>query len=139
MANKDLVRQLVEHLNEDRLDRLDDVVATDYLQDNPSVPGGREGLKALFARLRSAFPDLSISIEDLIEEGDAVVAVTRMRGTHRGDLPGVAATDRAVDVSSMDLYRVRDGKIVEHFGRFDELGMLGQLGVAHDLSWPGPK
>jgi steroid delta-isomerase-like uncharacterized protein len=137
-ANKELVRRLVQALNDNRLELLDDVVARDYRQGNESVAAGREGLKALFGRLRSAFPDLSVSIDELIAEGDAVVAVTRMRGTQRGDLPGVAATGRGVHVSSIDLYRIADGGIVEHFGRFDELGMLEQLGVAHDLSWPGP-
>ena len=126
-------------MNEDRLQLLDEVVALDYQQDNPSAPGGREGLKSLFARLRQAFPDLAVTIDRLIAEEDWVVAVTRMRGTQRGELPGIRPTGRTVDVSSIDLYRVANGKIVEHFGRFDELGMLDQLGVAHDLSWPGPR
>lgn len=136
-ANKDLVRRLVDDLNENRLDLLDEVVATDYRQDNPSVPPGREGLKALFGRLRGAFPDLAVTIDDMVAEDDAVIAVTTMTGTQRGDLPGIHATERPVNVSSIDVYRIRGDKIVEHFGRFDELGMLEQLGVAHDLSWPG--
>jgi steroid delta-isomerase-like uncharacterized protein len=137
-TNKELVRRLVASLNDGRLELLDDVVAPDYRQDNRSVGAGREGLKALFGRLRAAFPDLSVSVDQLVGEADAVVAVTRMRGTQRGDLPGVPASGRTVDVSSIDVYTVADDRIVEHFGRFDELGMLEQLGVAHDLSWPGP-
>jgi predicted ester cyclase len=138
-ANKDVVGQLVDHLNDGRLELLDEILAADYQQDNPSVPGGREGLKALFARLRAAFPDLSGSIEELVAEDDEVVALSRMRGTHQGDLPGISATGRSVDLASMDLYRIRGGRVVERFGRFNELGMLEQLEVAHDLGWPGSR
>jgi predicted SnoaL-like aldol condensation-catalyzing enzyme len=80
-TNKELVRRLVASLNDGRLELLDDVVAPDYRQDNRSVGAGREGLKALFGRLRAAFPDLSVSVDQLVGEADAVVAVTRMRGT----------------------------------------------------------
>jgi steroid delta-isomerase-like uncharacterized protein len=135
--NKELVRQLVAALNDNRIQDLDELVAVQYDQDNPSVYPGRAGLKELFTRLRSAFPDLNVSIEQLVAEGDRVVAVSRMNGTQQGELPGIKPSGRTVNVSSMDLYRVQDGRIVEHFGRFDELGMLEQLGIAHDLEWPG--
>jgi predicted ester cyclase len=137
--NKELIHQLVEALNDNRIQDLDELVTTDYDQDNPSVYPGRAGLKELFTRLRSAFPDLHVSIQQLIAEGDHVVAVTTMRGTQEGNLPGIKPTGRSVDVSSIDLYRIAGSRIVEHFGRFDELGMLEQLGVAHDLEWPGSR
>ena len=138
-GNKELVRQLIQALNDNRIQDLDELVAASYDQDNPSVYPGREGLKSLFTRLRMAFPDLNVSIQQLIAEGDHVVAVTSMQGTQQGELPGIEATGRSVNVSSMDLYRLQDDRIVEHFGRFDELGMLEQLGVAHDLEWPGSR
>ena len=136
-VNKNLVQRLLEGLNGGRLEILDDIVAEDYQQDNASVRGGREGLKALFTRLRIAFPDLSVSVDELVGEGDTVVAATTFRGTQDGDLVGIAPTGRRIEVSSLDLYRVADGRIAEHFGRFDELGMLDQLGIAHDLTWTG--
>jgi steroid delta-isomerase-like uncharacterized protein len=137
--NKELVRQLIGALNDNRIQDLDELVAASYDQDNPSVHPGRAGLKALFTRLRSAFPDLNVSIQQLIAEGDHVVAVTSMQGTQQGDLPGIKATGRSVKVSSIDVYRTQAGRVVEHFGRFDELGMLEQLGIAHDLEWPGSR
>jgi predicted ester cyclase len=137
--NKQLVRQLIQALNDNRIQDLDELVGAQYDQDNPSVYPGRAGLKELFTRLRSAFPDLNVSITELVAEGDHVVAVTTMRGTQQGELPGIKPTGRSVNVSSMDLYRIQDNRIVEHFGRFDELGMLEQLGIAHDLEWPGSR
>ena len=137
--NKELVRQLVGALNDNRIQDLDELVAAQYDQDNPSVHPGRAGLKELFTRLRSAFPDLNVTIQQLLAEGDQVVAVSTLRGTQQGELPGIKPTGRSVNVSSMDLYRIQDGRIVEHFGRFDELVMLEQLGIAHDLEWPGSR
>jgi steroid delta-isomerase-like uncharacterized protein len=137
--NKQLVRQLIEALNDNRIQDLDELIGAQYDQDNKSVYPGRAGLKELFTRLRSAFPDLNVSIQQLIAEGDEVVAVTTMRGTQRGELPGIKPTGKPVNVTSMDLYRVQNDRIVEHFGRFDELGMMEQLGVGHDMSWPGSR
>src|SRR5262245_2120190 len=107
--NKELVRQLIQALDDNRIQDLDELVAAQYDQDNKSVYPGRAGLKELFTRLRSAFPDLNVTIENLVAEGDHVVAVTRMHGTQQGELPGIKPTGKSVDVSSMDLYRIQDG------------------------------
>ena len=138
-GNKELVRQLIQALNDNRIQDIDELVGAQYDQDNKSVYPGRAGLKELVTRLRSAFPDLNVSISELVSEGDHVVAVTTMRGTQQGELPGIKPTGRPVNVSSMDLYRIQGDRIVEHFGRFDELGMMDQLGVAHDMAWPGSR
>jgi steroid delta-isomerase-like uncharacterized protein len=136
--NKAIVRRLLEEcLGRGELDRLDALVAADYRQRDTTLPSGRDALKEFFAGFRTAFPDLSVRVEDLVAEGDRVAAVTVSRATQRGTFSGLPPTGRHVEFRSMDLYRLADGQIVEHYGRIDELGLLEQLGVKHDLQWPG--
>ena len=79
--------------------------------------------------MHSAFPDLQMNVEDMIAEGDKVVARVRMSGTHQGEFMGIDPTGNRVEISGIDILRVADGKIVEHWGNFDDLGMMQQLGV----------
>jgi steroid delta-isomerase-like uncharacterized protein len=136
--NKAIVRRLLEEcLAGGDLDGLDEIVAEGYAQRDSSMPSGRDALKRFFAGFRSAFPDLQVRVEDLVAEGDKVVAVTVSTATHGGTFSGLPASGRRVEFRSMDIYRIADGRVVEHYGRIDELGLLEQLGVKHDLSWPG--
>jgi predicted ester cyclase len=95
----------------------------------PGYPPTGEGIKKLFAMLRVAFPDLTISIEDQLADGDKVVARVTLRGTHRGDFLGIAPTHRRVAYEAIDISRFADGKLVEHWGIPDYLTLLQQLGV----------
>jgi predicted ester cyclase len=79
--------------------------------------------------LRGAFPDLRFTLEDLVAEGDRVAARYYWEGTQEGEFMGYRPTGQAVRVGGMDFYRLRDGKIVEHWDRVDELGLLRQLGM----------
>ncbi len=76
-----------------------------------------------------AFPGYELIAEDMISEGDKVVVRSTMRGTHQGDFNGIAATGKTVNVSVMLIYRIHNGKIVEHWMNADSLGLLQQLGV----------
>jgi steroid delta-isomerase-like uncharacterized protein len=75
----------------------------------------------------SAFPDVRLTIEDLIAEGDEVAERWTIRGTHRGDFMGVPATNKQVTVSGIDVYRYAGGKRVETWSQYDSLGMMQQL------------
>jgi predicted ester cyclase len=137
--NKAIVRQVYEDVrSEGNLDLVDEIFDENYIGRDPTVipqeVHGPEGFKQQTAGLRAAFPDLRFTIESLIAEGDEVVARWRARGTQRGELFGIAPTGREVQVSGFGSWRIVDGKIVEHWGNFDNLGMMHQLGVLPESS-----
>lgn len=90
---------------------------------------GPEGFKPFFQSFLDAFPDLHVTVEDVISEGDKVAARCTVTGTHVGEGIGVAATGRPVTFSGMCMVRVRDGKIVEAWNNFDFMMMFQQIGV----------
>ncbi len=90
---------------------------------------GREGLRQLVAQYQAAFPDLAVTIEDLVAEGDQVVARWTARGTHQGELMGLAATGQPMSVSAISISRHAAGQIAEEWENFDQLGLLQQLGA----------
>jgi steroid delta-isomerase-like uncharacterized protein len=130
--NKALARLLLEDdISKGNIAVAEQVIAPDFF-DHTNPPGmqhGLEGHKAIVALFRAAFPDQWWQIEDLIAEGDRVVARTTMTGTHRGDFFGIPATSRTVSVSGVHIMRVVDGKIAEHWGNNDDLGLMRQLGA----------
>ena len=78
---------------------------------------------------RSAFPDLTVTVQDIVAEGDKVAVRVVTRGTHQGELMGVAATSRTVTVDEQHFVRISNRKLVEHWGVEDNLWMMQQLGV----------
>ena len=88
-----------------------------------------EELKHHIAFYEAAFPNYELIAEDLIAEGDKVVVRSTFRGTHKGDLMGIAPTGKQVTMPSILIYRLVDDKIVEHWMQADALGMMQQLGV----------
>jgi len=131
--NKAVVRRQEEELfTRGTLDAADEIYAPGYVGHDPSNPEdirGLEAAKQAAADYRRAFPDLRVTLEDLIAEGDKVVARLRFRGTHRGELDGIAPTGRRVDCSGIVVSRMEGGKIAEDWANFDDLGMMRQLGV----------
>lgn len=100
-------------------------------------PKGLEGAKQLLGMYLSAFPDVAVTIEDLVAEGDRVVARYTARGTHQGSFMGIAATGKRVTFTGIDIVRVSGDKIVEHWESFDQLGLMQQLGVVRMPGQPG--
>ena len=88
-----------------------------------------DGLERFYAGLWAAFPDLQISIEDLIAEGDKVTWRIRVRGTHDDEFRGIPATGKDVTFEAQYIFRFRNGKIVERWTNLDRLGVLVQLGA----------
>jgi len=129
--NKAVLRRAAEAFN-NRSDRSGWIAAHD-----PSVvahgltpgPLDLEGLEAFYEGLWGAFPDLRISVEDLIGEGDKVAWRLAVRGTHEREFRGVPATGIEVVFGAQYIFRLRDGKIIERWSSFDRLGVLVQLGA----------
>ena len=107
-------------------------MASDYARymSGPAQPLNREGQKQRITAFRKAFPDLHLTIDDLISEGDQVVFRVTVRGTHQGAFMGISPTGKSVTVTAIDIARFVNGKIVEHWGQMDSLGLMQQLGVA---------
>lgn len=131
-ANKSLIRRLME----DDLSQGDEAAARAIIHpdfhDHTNPPGMRDGIDghlAVVRLFRAAFPDTVWRIEDLIGEGDRVVARTTMTGTHLGDFFGLPATNRFVTMGGVHVLRIADGKIVEHWGSNDDLSLMSQLGA----------
>ncbi len=96
----------------------------------PGFAPTREGVTAFFRMFIAAFPDLRMTAEDVIAGGDKVVARVRVAGTHKGAFMGMPPTGRRIDVQFIDIIRFGDdGLAREHWGVFDQLGMLQQLGA----------
>ena len=130
--NKALVRRAYEELvNRGNLAHIEELVHEDYVDHThaPGWPTDREGLRQQVAYFRSAFPDLHVTLEELIAEGDTVAVRQTMRGTHRGEFFGIPPTGRQVAVTGISLYRVANGKIVEEWWQEDLLGLMQQLGA----------
>ena len=129
-------KQLVQHafarlFNHGELALADELVSADFLNHEapPDAPRGPAGLRYIVTMLRTAFPDLHYDTEELIAEGDKVVARTTMRGTHLGPYLGIPPTGRRFEQKQIHILRFVDGKAVEHRAVRDDLGMLQQLGV----------
>ena len=136
--SKNVVRRVLdEGFNQGRVEIADELIATDFI-DHSAAPGfpteGPESIKQTIATFRTAFPDVRATIDDLLVEGDRVVARTHWNGTHRGDFFGIPPTGKAFTITAIDILRVVDGKVVEHWGNEDDLSMMQQLGV---ISMPG--
>lgn len=129
-ANRALVRRFFATVfNAGDLDAADDLVREDYLQHNPLVPPGRDGVKAFVSELRRAFPDLRLEIADLVAEGDRVVTRIVGRGTHSGaEFLGQPPRGRSVVANSIDIFRIEGGLLAEHWDVLDVHGLLAQLG-----------
>jgi steroid delta-isomerase-like uncharacterized protein len=132
-ANKAIVRRIFEEVfNQRNLALADELSAPDALNDAapPGItPDGPESLKQIVQMLTSAFPDLHTTVEDMIAEGDKVVARTTLNGTHEGPLWGIPPTGKRVSQEQIHIVRLRDGKVAEHRAVRDDLGMMQQLGV----------
>ena len=129
--NKALFRRWCEVISQNRLDRVEEIIAPDEVDHAlpPGVPAGLDGVKQVFRLLHTAFPDLQIEIEDLIAEGDQVVGPVTARGTHQGEFMGIAPTGKRVSFSAIDVVRIAGGQIVERWSQADNLALLQQLGA----------
>jgi steroid delta-isomerase-like uncharacterized protein len=132
-VNKTQYRRTFEEVfNQGNLALVDELVAPDFL--NHEVPPGMnnrgpDSTRQVVTMLRTAFPDLHFTIEDLVAEADTVAGRVTMRGTHLGPFQGIAPTGRSFEQVHMHFVRFREGLAIEHRAVRDDLGMMRQLGV----------
>ena len=129
--NKAIARRAYEIFSSGNLEALEEVIAPDMVDHNaaPGQARGIEGTRQVLGMLRAAFPDLRLTPEDLIAEGDRVVARLMVTGTHQGEFQGLPPTGKQVTMSGIEIVRLAGGKAVERWGEFDILGLLQQLGA----------
>jgi steroid delta-isomerase-like uncharacterized protein len=131
--NKKITRRLLEDLwNKGNLSLADEFFTANYVHHDPSTPdvgSGPESEKKRATLYRTAFPDLRLTIEDMISEGDTVLARWSASGTHRGELNGIAPTNKKITISGVSVVRFAGRKIAEGWVNWDALGLLQQLGA----------
>jgi steroid delta-isomerase-like uncharacterized protein len=134
--HKAIVRRYQETLNDGDLETLGEVVATDISMPTafPGFPPGLEGARAIAAANRQMIPDFRVTIDELVAEGDRVAASFTITGTHTRDMFGIPPSGKAFSVIGMSMFRIADGKIVEHRGVGDMLSALQQIGALPPLS-----
>lgn len=128
--NKAIVNRFFEEFSQTSVDEL---FVPNYLHHDPGLPpelqSGRDAYKQLVTMFRTGFPDLKMTVEDLVAEGEKVVARWTWRGTNQGEFQGIPPTGKQVTGSGISIHRVASGKIAEAWVNFDTPGMLQQLGV----------
>jgi steroid delta-isomerase-like uncharacterized protein len=111
---------------------VDDYLAEDFVNHDPpfGATADREGMRTAGMMFRSVFPDWRSDLHLLVAEDDIVVEMFTATGTHTGtEIMGVASSGHTVTLPGINIFRLRDGRIVERWGRLDDLGLLTQLGV----------
>lgn len=132
-ANKKIVTELIDRLfTRGDLDVVYDYLSVDYVDHDPpfGVSGDREGIRAAAAMCRSAFPDWRSEVHLVIAEGDYVAEHFTASGTHQGEMLGMGPTGRKASLQGVNIFRLRDGRVSDRWGRHDVLGFLQDLGVA---------
>ncbi len=130
--NKALVRRFVDEVQSaGNIDAVDELCSPEFVNHSapPGVPSNCEGVKQLTAMFRRAFPDSYFTVEEMIAEGDKVVTRKTFHGTHEGEFMGIPPSGRSVSMGLIDIVRVSEGRVVEHWSMGDNLGLMQQLGV----------
>jgi steroid delta-isomerase-like uncharacterized protein len=130
--NKNTVSSFIDALfTQGDLGAVDEFLAEDFVNHDPptGMPDDREGMRATAAAFRTAFPDWHSDLGIVVGEGDLVVEHFTASGTHQGEIFGAPPSGQHVSLPGINIWRLRDGRIVERWGRLDELGLLHQLGL----------
>ena len=130
--NKALVHRFYEEVfNKKNLAGIDAFVDPHIIEHAlpPGLPAGSEGTRQFIGMYLAAFPDLHLTVEDIIADGDEVTARFTIHGTHRGELMGIPPTGQQATVTGIQIVRIVGGRITENWVNFDALGMMQQLGV----------
>jgi steroid delta-isomerase-like uncharacterized protein len=132
MGHEDTMRQFYERVNAGDVVGFSALLADDLIEHEEieGQPQTKEGVIQFFTMMLSAFPDVRMNVEDIIESGDATWARIRITGTNEGEFMGMPATGKSVDFQAVDIVRFNDdGTAAEHWGVTDTMTMMQQLGV----------
>jgi steroid delta-isomerase-like uncharacterized protein len=136
--NEAVVRRTFEELwNKGNLQLANELFSPNYAHHDPSTPDvgrGPESEKKRATLYRNAFPDLRLTVEDLIAGGETVVARWSCHGTHKGELDGILPTGRQFTITGVTITRFENGKMAEGWVNWDALGMMQQLGVVPEIA-----
>ncbi|MBT2535368.1 ester cyclase [Arthrobacter sp. ISL-69] len=128
-----LIRRFYEEvLVGGNLDLIDESVLEgmqDHEDPMPGQPPGRDGVKFYVNAIRAAFPDLTVKLDPVLADGDLEAAHGVLSGTHKGEFLGIPASGKSVEFSSVDIIRIEDGKVAEHWGASDTLSLMQQIGA----------
>jgi steroid delta-isomerase-like uncharacterized protein len=129
---KQVIRRFVEeYQSRGDVSVAEELLADDFVDRSPfgPFPPDRDGVLALFAMLRGAFPDLEAVIHDQAVDGDNVWTRKTFTGTHQGEFMGMPPSGRSVEFDVMEIVRVRDGRMVEHWNVVDAMTLMQQVGA----------
>jgi len=136
--NKAIIRRLIEEFwNKGNQSLTDQLFTPNYTHHDSSTPDfghGPESERKRATLYRTAFPDIHLTVEDIIAEGETVMTRWSCRGTHKGDLNGIAPTGKQFNITGVTIARLSNGKLVEGYVNWDALGLMQQLGVVPDLA-----
>jgi steroid delta-isomerase-like uncharacterized protein len=133
--NKAIVRRFVDEIFvAGRKDAVDELLADDFVGHTwPSTGRPKDDLKAAIDRVGAGLADSAFTIDDMIGEGDRVAVRLTSAASHTGTFMGMPPTGKRYSIEEIHIFRIRDGRVVEHWHQFDQMGMMRQLGVM-----PGP-
>ena len=129
------VRRFYGLVSDGDLDGFGQMMADDFVEheETPGLAPTKDGVQEFFRIQRAAFPDMRMEPEDVLVDGDKVVVRARMTGTHEGEFLGMPPTGKSIDVQLIDIIRFGDdGLAHEHWGVFDAMAMMQQLGAVPD-------
>jgi steroid delta-isomerase-like uncharacterized protein len=130
--NKELAKRwYTEVMSEGNEQAIDELCAAEFVDHDP-LPGtgpDRDGIHEFVKQVRSAFPDLEMTVDDILSEGDRLAVRSTMRGTQEGDFMGIPATHKKVEVANYDFVRIENDQAAEHWGTIDSAALMEQLGV----------
>jgi steroid delta-isomerase-like uncharacterized protein len=135
-TDQQLAERYLAMLNQHDPDAVEGFVAVGYINHNPFVEDGRKANRAFWAAFFTAFPNLTATMDDLIEAGDRVAGRFTYRATRRGPFYGIPPTGRAIEMRSIDIWRVQGGEFAEHWDELNLLEVFQQLGVIPHWTWP---
>jgi steroid delta-isomerase-like uncharacterized protein len=131
--NKAIVRRINDEVwSEGHLDVIDELIADNFVATVVGAPEqirGPQGFREFVVTYRKAFPDLRITIDEQLAEGETVVTRWTATGTNEGELMGIPATGKQATTAGININRISGGKLVEGWGLFDQLGLLQQIGA----------
>jgi steroid delta-isomerase-like uncharacterized protein len=125
-----VLRHWEEVVSKGKLDLIDEIFAPDFVAHEADQDiRGPEGVRQFILMLRAAFPDLQVTVEDVLAEGDKVVQRWSAHGSHQGELMGLAPSGKRISVAGMTISRFEEGKVAEEWELYDMMGMMQQLGA----------
>ncbi len=131
--NKAIARRSIEEVwNQRNLAAIPQLFAADHVHHDPNttdIAPGLDGLRQLVNLYTSAFPDVKLTIQDIFDRDDRVVVRWTAKGTHRGELRGIAPTGKEITTTGVDILRIQSGKIAETWVQWDALGLMQQIGA----------